>query len=74
MQIRTGVPVTKMRRGRKRGSGVNMFLIKKLGIDDCLWNIPRKKFLSLKHSAYMLGVKLKTRKLPSGLYAIWRLN
>lgn len=75
-EIRDDIPIPKVvGRGRRKGSGINMFLLRKMKVGSSIWNIPNKKCLSLQHSARKCGVKLRVRRLPNnGLYAIWRIK
>ena len=63
-----------LRLGRKRGSGCNMILLRKMRVGACIWHVAKGKMYSIKHSARALGIKIKVRKLPNGFYAIWKMD
>lgn len=58
-------------RGRGMGNGKNVILLKKMRPGNAIINVPRKKAMSFKDSAWRNGIKILIRQLPdSHLYLI----
>ena len=79
MVISPGVLPRIMGRGRRKGDGPNLKLLGKLEVDgNLLFDVPRKKMLSLRQSAVSCGIVIQVREQPNlegkptGVYAIQR--
>lgn len=73
-QTKDDLPITKvLGRGRRRGNGQNLIFLRRMKPGSPLWNVPLKKAMSIKHSAWRFKIKIKIRRLPTGLYGIWKL-
>lgn len=59
---------------KRKGNGINLILLRKMEMGQSIWEIPRKKMLSLRHTAHQAKIKVRVRKLPSGRYAIFKLT
>ncbi len=65
--------------GRPKGSGSNLKTLARMKTGDSLWEMPYKKAMSFKTSAYRNGIKIRIRRIapPNGQltdkYALWRL-
>jgi len=75
VNVHHGEPIPKvLGRGRKKYVGRNFILLEKMRVGDSLWDIPRKKCLSIRHTAYKLGISVSIRRLPNNLFGIWRMS
>ncbi len=72
-------PIKIAGRGRPKGSGCNLRLLKGMKAGDSMWHLSFKKMNSIRVSAQKNGIKIKVRALPDkradgGVdYAIWKL-
>lgn len=79
--IEKDIPLQKVfgRIGRPKGSGSNLRTLTRMKPGDSLWEMPYKKAMSFKTSAFRNGIKIRIRRiaLPNGeltdKYALWRL-
>lgn len=60
-------------RGRPRGAGCNLRLLKRMEPGNCIWEVSKRKMNSIRVTANRYKVKIKVRLLPSGNYGIWKL-
>lgn len=71
--IKDGVECPPVIQVKRKGNGINLILLRKMEVGQSVWEIPRKKMLSLRHTAGQANIKLKVRKLPSGRYAVFKI-
>lgn len=71
MEVKQDVELPRKRtRGRPKGSGVNLHLLRSLRPNQTVWDVRRKKMHSIKVSAQAAGIKLMIRRIPNTtLYA-----
>lgn len=71
MQIKQGVELPKIQgRGRPKGAGINLRLLRALRPGDTVWEVSKRKMHSIIQSANLAGIRLMVRRIPgSNKYA-----
>ncbi len=63
-------------RGRPKGSGKNMELLRRLtpGSTECIWAVTQRKRDCLRWAAFTMGIHIKVRMIKPNSYCIWRIT